>query len=110
MTTDMMNTMRLNRWSFIALAASVLVTLPTSSRAVAAEPPAPPEPIAIWPGDAPGEKGDVGAEYNTAANKNKVRITNVTPPTIPLRRPAADKDTGAAVLVCPGGAYAQLAM
>jgi acetyl esterase/lipase len=110
MPADMMNTMRLNLWSFTTLAASVLVTLPTSSRAVGAEPPAAAEPIAIWPGDAPGEKGDIGAEYNAAAKDNKIRIANVTRPTIAVRHASPDKDTGAAVLVCPGGAYNRLAM
>lgn len=108
-----MNTTRLNLWSFIALAASVLVTLPTTSRAAAAEPSpttSAADEIAIWPGEAPGEKGDVGAEYNAAAKDNKIRIANVTRPTIALRRPAADKDTGAAVVVCPGGGYNRLAM
>src|SRR4051812_33216358 len=108
MPGDMVNTMRLNLWSFIALAASVLVTFPTSPRAMAAEPTT--EPIAIWPGEAPGEKGDVGAEYNAAAKENKVRIANVTRPTIALRHAPANNDTGAAVLVCPGGGYNRLAM
>ena len=33
----------------------------------------------------------------------------MTKPTITLFRPAADKDTGAAVIVCPGGGYSILA-
>jgi acetyl esterase/lipase len=112
MPTDMMNTMRLNLWSFIALAAGVLVTLATSLQSLAAEPPAAAStaPTAIWPGEAPGEKGDVGAEYNAAEKEHKVRIANVTRPTIALRHAPADKDTGAAVLVCPGGGYNRLAM
>src|SRR5262249_15232230 len=32
-------------------------------------------------------------------------ITNVTKPTLTIYRPAKDKDTGAAVLICPGGGY-----
>src|SRR5688572_27539872 len=69
------------------------------------------EPIPIWPDAvAPGDKGDIGAEYNKEVDKNKLRITNVTLPTIAVHRPPADKDTGAAVVVCPGGGYNVLAM
>ena len=32
-------------------------------------------------------------------------VTNVTQPTITIYRPAKDKDTGTAVLICPGGGY-----
>jgi acetyl esterase/lipase len=35
-------------------------------------------------------------------------ITNVTKPTITVFRPAKDKDTGAAMLICPGGGYHNL--
>lgn len=36
-------------------------------------------------------------------------MTNVTKPTISLFRPAKEKDTGAAVVICPGGGYSILA-
>jgi acetyl esterase/lipase len=69
------------------------------------------EPIALWPDAvAPGDKGGIGEETNKAAAENKVRITNVTRPTITVHRPAADKETGATILVCPGGGYNVLAM
>ena len=32
-------------------------------------------------------------------------VTNVSKPTITIYRPAKDKDTGAAMLICPGGGY-----
>jgi acetyl esterase/lipase len=32
-------------------------------------------------------------------------VTNVTKPTLTIYRPAKDKDTGAAVIICPGGGY-----
>src|SRR5437764_14569759 len=32
-------------------------------------------------------------------------VTNVSKPTLTIYRPAKDKDTGAAVLICPGGGY-----
>lgn len=70
-----------------------------------------PEPILLWPHGAPGEKGDVGEEKELPPQKgdNTIRITNVTKPTITVFRPPADKNTGAAVLICPGGGYNILA-
>jgi acetyl esterase/lipase len=75
-----------------------------------------PQPIPLWPGDAPGEKGDIGPEKDTSkpgeglvGGKPLIRLGNVSKPTITLFRPPPDKDTGAAVVVCPGGAYSILA-
>lgn len=73
--------------------------------------PVPTEPIAIWPNAiAPGDKGNIGPEFNKAALENKLRITNVTRPTIAVHLPPDDKKTGAAVVVCPGGGYNVLAI
>jgi acetyl esterase/lipase len=44
------------------------------------------------------------------AGKLVIRLGNVSKPTIRIYRPPADKDTGAAVLVFPGGGYHILAM
>jgi len=41
--------------------------------------------------------------------KNAKWITNVTKPTVTLFRPAKHKNTGAAILICPGGGYWNLA-
>src|SRR4051812_32951812 len=70
-----------------------------------------PEPIALWPGDAPGERGDIGPEkdMSSANQKGIIRLGNVSRPTITVYKPALDKDTGAAIVVCPGGAYSILA-
>lgn len=67
--------------------------------------------VNVWPGEAPGEKGDVAAEEVQPADGEKgvTRITNVTQPTLTLYRAPADNNTGAAVLVCPGGGYNILA-
>src|SRR5262245_49286514 len=66
----------------------------------------------VWPGKAPGETGNIGEEKlleQKAGEKQVKRLTNVTRPTLTVFRPAADKDTGAAVLICPGGGYNILA-
>ncbi len=73
-------------------------------------------PIFLWPNTAPGEKGDIGDEHDTTppdpqkpAADYVMRIGNVTKPTITIFRPSPEKETGAAVVVCPGGAYNILA-
>jgi acetyl esterase/lipase len=75
-----------------------------------------PSPINLWPGAAPGEKGNIGVEHDMSTpsdgqtgGKPVVRIADVSTPTLTVFRPPADKDTGAAVLVCPGGGYYILA-
>lgn len=70
-----------------------------------------PEPIPLWPASAPGEKGDVGEEKELPLKPGDttIRVTNVTRPSITVYRPPAAKNTGAAVLICPGGGYGILA-
>src|SRR6266480_310953 len=71
----------------------------------------------LWPGKAPEEPGTIGEEKTLDSKPNKQRsettevtrlITNVTKPTITIYRPAKEKDTGAAMLICPGGGYHNL--
>jgi len=71
--------------------------------------------VELWPGQPPDEIGKIGAEYvrmSPRLDRKQVEvteptrmITNVTKPTITVYRPAKDKDTGAAMLICPGGGY-----
>ncbi len=72
------------------------------------------EPIVldVWPGEVPGEKGDIEDEKLLPPKGEKPidRLTNVTKPTITVYKPDKEKDTGAAVLICPGGGYHILAM
>lgn len=69
------------------------------------------EPIVLWPEGAPNEKGDIGPEGAQPGKPgdNTIRLGNVTRPTLTVFRPAKEKDTGAAVIVCPGGGYNILA-
>jgi len=73
-------------------------------------------PMRVWPGAAPGEKGGIGVEGDTTTPKDNliagrplIRLGNVSDPTLTVYRPATG-DTGAAVVVCPGGGYHILAM
>ena len=71
--------------------------------------------VELWPGKPPDETGKIGAEYvrmSPKLDRKQVEvteptrmITNVTKPTITIYRPAKDKDTGTAMLICPGGGY-----
>src|SRR5262245_40946785 len=71
--------------------------------------------LELWPGKAPEETGDLGAEkvvMSPKLDRKQVEVTestrmltNVTKPTITIYRPAKEKDTGTAVLICPGGGY-----
>lgn len=85
------------------------------SRPVQAGPPA--LVLDLWPGTPPGEAGVIGEEKDMTqptdqliAGQRVIRLGNVTKPTLSVYRPPADKDTGAAVLVCPGGGYHILAL
>ncbi len=74
-----------------------------------------PQVVELWPGKAPDEPGTIGAEYvrmSPQESREKLEVTeptrlvtNVTQPTLTIYRPAKEKDTGTAVLICPGGGY-----
>ncbi len=71
-----------------------------------------PTTIDLWPGQPPGDKGDLGQEKvleNKPGESQVKRITNVSHPTLTVFRPAKDKDTGVAVVIAPGGGYNILA-
>jgi acetyl esterase/lipase len=102
--------------SIVAVLCAVAAFAPAISRAAA---PPPDQPIPLWPGAAPGDArdtGDIGEEKDTTKpgqdppGKYIIRLGNVSKPTIQVFKPAKEKDTGAAIVVCPGGAYYILAM
>lgn len=88
--------------SRISFAWIITCGLLLSSLAAAQEPPL---KMNVWPGKAPGDSGQVGPEQWT-----KMRVTNVTEPTLTIFRPQKDKNTGMAIIVCPGGGYSALMM
>jgi acetyl esterase/lipase len=101
----------------LTLAAAALfctLVLPAPLLVVAADaPPNAPAPIEVWPSKAPGETGQVGAEQwqqNKPGEKPFKKVTNVSQATLTVYRPAKEKDTGVAVIVCPGGGYKALMM
>ncbi|MGE5419581.1 MAG: alpha/beta hydrolase [Chloroflexota bacterium] len=66
--------------------------------------------IRVWSGDVPGSiKNDTYTEVEQLLNGSPSRYNKVTDPTLTVFLPAADKATGSAVLICPGGGYGTLA-
>ena len=61
----------------------------------------------VWPGLPPGDKPNLGEEKMEAQQMLRGVVTT---PTIAVYRPAKEKDTGAAVLIAPGGGFFQLSM
>jgi acetyl esterase/lipase len=73
--------------------------------------------ITLWPSGVPGpepklepEKDMTKENEGNVAGKRLIRLGNVSNPTLTIYRAPADKATGTAVLVCPGGGYFILAM
>jgi acetyl esterase/lipase len=72
--------------------------------------------IPLWPLGAPGAQSNPGAEVDTTtakdnliASKPVIRLGNVSIPTLTLYRPKGN-NTGAAIVVFPGGGYHILAI
>jgi acetyl esterase/lipase len=95
-------------------------SLPQASSTAASSPAWAPPPghlsLAIWPGTPPGATANLPPEINVNAAGTKqmagrpyVRLGNVSTPTITLFKPTG-KNTGAAVVVFPGGGYQIVAM
>jgi acetyl esterase/lipase len=71
--------------------------------------------VELWPGKVPDETGTLGPEtvrMSPKLDRKQVEVTeptklvtNVSRPTITVYRPAKEKDTGTALLICPGGGY-----
>lgn len=100
--------MNVSRYFLPLVAGFSLLAIATVGRPLAAGEPL--APIALWPGDAPGEKGDIPPEAEQPAKGDNItRLGNVSKPTLTIYRPPADKDTGTAVVICPGGGYNILA-
>jgi acetyl esterase/lipase len=71
--------------------------------------------VELWPGKVPDEVDKIGPEkvrLSPKLDRKQVEVTestrmvtNVTKPTLTIYRPAREKDTGTAVVICPGGGY-----
>ncbi len=98
--------MRLTSWLF--LAASLCLAGPL----IAADKPL---VVDVWPGKVPDAIANMGDEkvlMSPRLDHKQVEVTeptrmvtNVSQPTITICRPPKDKETGTAMLICPGGGY-----
>ena len=93
----------------LACAVFSLVGVFAASTALAADPLV----VKLWPGKTPGDVGIEGREYSYIYQSQLLKgptklITNVTKPTLTIYSPDKDTNTGAAMLICPGGGYHNL--
>lgn len=70
----------------------------------------------VWPGKPPGETKELPPEADQTkpqdrliAGRRIIKLGNVSTPQLTVYRPAKNKDTGAAVVICPGGGHHILA-
>jgi acetyl esterase/lipase len=71
--------------------------------------------VKLWPDQPPDETGGIGEEtvvMSPELDREQVEVTestrmlsNVTVPALTICRPLGERETGTAVLICPGGGY-----
>ena len=78
--------------------------------------PAEPSVVHLWPAKPPGETKELPPEENITKPDDKpvgdrpiIKLANVSTPTLTVYRPAPDRNTRLAVIVCPGGGHRILA-
>ena len=74
------------------------------------------ETIRVWPDRPPGETKELPPEKDIfqtddplVGGRPIIKLTNVSTPTLSVYRPPAERNTGAAVIICPGGGHHILA-
>lgn len=101
------------RLAALVAALSITLTAQTADPGAPVPPPDVPadEVIHLWPGEPPNEPSGIGPEVMLVERRRPFyQITNVTEPTVSVYLPSADKATGAAILVLPGGGLQRLAI
>ena len=70
----------------------------------------------VWPATPPGDTATLPPEADLTKDTDKliagrriIKTGNVTTPQLAIYRPAREKDTGSAVIICPGGGFNILA-
>jgi acetyl esterase/lipase len=88
---------------------AITITLLTGSLGTIHASASEPQVVDLWPGEVPGDAGIRGEETSRIHDSPIVGptrlITNVTRPTLTIYRPPADRNTGTAMVICPGGGY-----
>ena len=69
--------------------------------------------VHLWPESVLAAAGGKGEEKSTVEDRKDggklIKVSNVTDPTLTVYKPTEAADTGAAVIICPGGGYSILA-
>jgi acetyl esterase/lipase len=68
-----------------------------------------PQPFPVWPGAVPADASQEQSIVRKHENREILWVSNVRWSTLTVYPAAADKNTGAAVIICPGGGYGGLA-
>lgn len=55
----------------------------------------------LWPGGVPESNGITDPEYI----EDSMWVRNISKPVLYVYKPEPDKNTGAAIVICPGGGY-----
>ena len=94
------------------LSLALLFFFACASRLSAAEPLV----LNVWPGTPPGDTKSLAPEADQTKDTDKliagrriIKLGNVSTPQLAIYRPAKEKDTGTAVIICPGGGFSILA-
>ena len=66
--------------------------------------------LPLYSGTIPDSKPSEVRETSVTESGNRVRISNVVQPTLTVFVPAPGTANGTAVIICPGGGYARLAI
>jgi acetyl esterase/lipase len=110
MKTTMCPAIRLQPWLALVIAMGILT--PASGSVPGAEPIV----LNLLPDRPPGEMKELPPEADQTKPEDKLvagrrvsRIGNVSTPQIAVYRPSPEKDTGMAVVICPGGGHHILA-
>ena len=61
--------------------------------------------ILLWPNGVPGAVGKTGEEQITTEENGELDISNINNPSITPYLPSADKNTGVAIIIAPGGGH-----
>ena len=89
----------------LAIAACLIVPLAGVPLRAAGGPPV----IPLWTGDAPGSAGQTGTEQVRLFEGEHI-VSGIHHPSITVVLPAPEKNTGAGVVICPGGGHRELWM
>ena len=83
-----------------------------SALSLAAATAAEPLVLNLWPATPPGDTATLPPEADLTKDTDKliagrriIKTGNVTTPQLAVYRPAKEKDTGASVIICPGGGF-----